>query len=222
VKYLQIILNLPVNQPFTYSYSPDENEKPELIPMIGKRAEIMFGNRKTSGFIIDILDSIPPSCPVDSSKIRPIKRIIDKEPLFDKELIEIAKWISHYYLCTLGEAIFAMIPSGRRETSAGGFSFENELTQIGKTILSDEQNDCVKHIIEHWQKDENNNFSYKNNLIEFHSILYIFYHIFLKLSSTCFQLACSYQLPTCRQVHYRHDRYDLLPFENHSSVFGNT
>lgn len=97
MKYLQIILNLPVNQPFTYSYSPDENEKPELIPMIGKRAEIMFGNRKTSGFIIDILDSIPPSCPVDSSKIRPIKRIIDKEPLFDKELIEIAKWISHYY-----------------------------------------------------------------------------------------------------------------------------
>ena len=88
MKYLQIILNLPVNQPFTYSYIPDENEKPELIPMIGKRAEIMFGNRKTSGFIIDILDSIPPSCPVDSSKIRPIKRIIDKEPLFDKELID--------------------------------------------------------------------------------------------------------------------------------------
>ena len=167
MKYLQIILNLPVNQPFTYSYSPDENEKPELIPMIGKRAEIMFGNRKTSGFIIDILDSIPPSCPVDSSKIRPIKRIIDKEPLFDKELIEIAKWISHYYLCTLGEAIFAMIPSGRRETSAGGFSFENELTQIGKTVLSDEQKDCVNKIIEHWKKDENNNFSYKNNLYHY-------------------------------------------------------
>ena len=45
MKYLQIILNLPVNQPFTYSYIPDENEKQELIPMIGKRAEIMFGNR---------------------------------------------------------------------------------------------------------------------------------------------------------------------------------
>ena len=69
MKYLQIILNLPVNQPFTYSYSPDENEKPELIPMIGKRAEIMFGNRKTTGFIVDILDEVPPTCPVEKEKI---------------------------------------------------------------------------------------------------------------------------------------------------------
>ena len=39
--YLEIILNLPVNQGFTYSYIPPENEKPELVPQIGKRAEIM-------------------------------------------------------------------------------------------------------------------------------------------------------------------------------------
>ncbi len=44
MKYLEIILNLPVNQGFTYSYIPPENEKAELVPAIGKRAEIMFGN----------------------------------------------------------------------------------------------------------------------------------------------------------------------------------
>ena len=54
--YLEIILNLPVNQGFTYSYIPPENEKPELVPQIGKRAEIMFGNKKTEGFIINIFD----------------------------------------------------------------------------------------------------------------------------------------------------------------------
>ena len=86
--YLQIILNLPVNQPFTYSYTPDEDEKPELKPEIGKRAEIMFGNKKTSGFIIEISENIPDDCAVDESKIRPVKRIIDKEPLFGEELIE--------------------------------------------------------------------------------------------------------------------------------------
>ena len=109
MKYLQIILNLPINQPFTYSYIPDEKEKEELVPQIGKRAEIMFGNRKTTGFIVDILDEVPPTCPVEKGKIRPIKRILDKEPLFQKELIDLAKWISHYYLCTFGEAVFAMI-----------------------------------------------------------------------------------------------------------------
>ncbi len=145
--YLQIIINRPVNQPFTYSYSSPEDEKPELHPEVGKRAEIMFGNQKLTGFIMEITEQIPESCPVDASKIRPIKRILDKEPLFGPELFEMAKWLSHYYLCTLGEAVFSMIPSGRRETSAGGFSFENELTVPQKNILSDEQKAAVEEIL---------------------------------------------------------------------------
>lgn len=145
--FLEIILNLPVNQGFTYSYIPPENEKPELKPEIGKRAEIMFGNKKTEGFIINVLDHVPENCPVEEKKIRPIKRIIDKEPLFNTELIEMAKWISHYYLCTLGEAVYSMIPSGRRESSAGGFSFEEELSSSHKNTLSEEQTKAVNDIL---------------------------------------------------------------------------
>ena len=89
--FLQIVLNIPVNKAFTYSYERPENEKAELVPEIGKRAEIMFGNKKTSGFIISISESIPKDCEVEINKIRPVKRIIDKEPLFNEEMIEIAK-----------------------------------------------------------------------------------------------------------------------------------
>lgn len=147
MQYLEVILNLPVNQGFTYSYIPPENEKPELIPQIGKRAEIMFGNKKTQGFIINISDSIPANCPVEAGKIKPIKRVIDKEPLFGKELIEMANWVAHYYLCTLGEAVFSMIPSGRRETSAGGFGFEEEVGEKKKNELSAEQKKAVDDIL---------------------------------------------------------------------------
>ena len=140
-------MNLPVNQGFTYSYIPPENEKPELVPAIGKRAEIMFGNRKTQGFIINISDKIPANCPVDAGKIKPVKRIIDKESLFGNELIEMAQWISRYYLCTLGEAVFSMIPSGRRETSAGGFGFEEEVGEKKKNELSPEQSKAVEEIL---------------------------------------------------------------------------
>ena len=147
MQYLEIILNLPVNQGFTYSYIPPEKEKPELIPEIGKRAEIMFGNKKTQGFIINISDKIPESCPVEPSKIKPIKRVIDKEPLFGKELIEMANWIARYYLCTFGEAVFSMIPSGRRDTSAGGFGFEEEVGKQKKNELSEEQKLAVEEIL---------------------------------------------------------------------------
>ena len=145
--YLEIILNLPINQGFTYSYTTPPDEKPELTPMIGKRAEIMFGNKKTEGFIIGITNEIPKTCTVDSSKIKPIRRVIDKEPLFGEELIEIANWISRYYLCTLGEAVFSMIPSGRRESSAGGFGFEDEIAGTSKNELSDEQKKCVEDVL---------------------------------------------------------------------------
>ncbi len=147
MQYLEIILNLPVNQGFTYSYIPPEKEKPELIPEIGKRAEIMFGNKKTQGFIINISDKLPENCPVGPEKIKPIKRVIDKEPLFGKELIEMANWIARYYLCTLGEAVFSMIPSGRRDSSAGGFGFEEEVGEKKKNELSDEQKLAVEEIL---------------------------------------------------------------------------
>ncbi len=147
MQYLEIILNLPVNQGFTYSYIPPENEKAELIPAIGKRAEIMFGNKKTQGFIINISDKLPENCPVGPEKIKPIKRVIDKEPLFGKELIEMANWIARYYLCTLGEAVFSMIPSGRRDSSAGGFGFEEEVGEKKKNVLSDEQKKAVNEIL---------------------------------------------------------------------------
>lgn len=161
MQYLQIVLNLPLNQSFTYSYIPPEKENPELLPEIGKRAEIMFGNKKTTGFIINISETIPEDCPVEEGKIRPIKRILDKEPLFDKELIENAKWISHYYLCSLGEAVFSMIPSGRRETGLGGFNFEEEISNVKRNTLSDEQAKAVKEILETAFVNENiNKFHY--------------------------------------------------------------
>ncbi len=146
--YLEIILNLPINQGFTYSYIPPQDEKPELAPAIGKRAEIMFGNKKTEGFIIGMWEELPKNLGFDPAKIKPIRRVIDKEPLFGDELVEIANWISRYYLCTLGEAVFSMIPSGRRETSAGGFGFEEEVSGYKKNELSEEQEQCVKEILD--------------------------------------------------------------------------
>ncbi|MCQ2573848.1 MAG: primosomal protein N' [Treponema sp.] len=149
--YLDVILNLPVDQGFTYSFIPLKDEKKSIAenkPQIGKRAEIMFGNKKTTGFIIAVYESFPETCAVPPEKVRPVKKILDSEPLFGPELIETAKWISRYYLCTLGEAVFAMIPSGRRETSAGGFSFEAEIADdLKRNDLSTEQQTAVDEIL---------------------------------------------------------------------------
>lgn len=159
--YLQVVLNLPLNQSFTYSFSQPDEKDSDLFPSIGKRAEIMFGNKKTTGLIIGISENLPKDCPVEEGKIKPVKRILDKEPLFTQDLIETAKWLSHYYLCSLGEAVFSMIPSGRRETGLGGFNFEEEISSTKKNELSEEQQKAINEILENgFSKEIQNHFHY--------------------------------------------------------------
>ena len=97
--YLDIVLNVPVNRSFTYSYTPDKKEKAE----IGMRVEVPFGNRKLTGFITGIKDTAPDDVPKE--KIRAVRRIVDEEPLLTSELFTLAKWMTDYYLCPLGEIV---------------------------------------------------------------------------------------------------------------------
>jgi primosomal protein N' (replication factor Y) (superfamily II helicase) len=145
--YIDLILNVPVDQSFTYSYTAGTGGKKENEPEIGKRAEVRFGNRNMTGFITGIHDTLPPSCPVDAAKIRPAKRIVDEEPLFTAELLALARWMADYYLCTPGEAVSAMLPSGRRESHSGGFSFDGEVPFTSAHELSAEQKKAVDGIL---------------------------------------------------------------------------
>ena len=142
-KFLQVVLNIPLNQAFTYL----DCENPENKSRTGFRADLKFGNRRMTGFVVGESDSLPADCPVEESKIRPILRILDEEPLFNEEIIELAKWVSRYYLCSVGEAISAMLPGGKRESDAGGFSFLEESPETKARTLSDEQKKAVEEIL---------------------------------------------------------------------------
>ena len=144
MKYLDIALNIPLNQPFTYStVGLSDETKIEK----GMRAEIRFGNRKTSGFITEIYDFLPEKCESYKDKIRPILRILDSEALLPPELMKTAVWISQYYLCSLGEALFAMAPSGRRESTGIGFPFEADFESGAQIRLSSEQLEAAESIV---------------------------------------------------------------------------
>ena len=146
MKYLQIVLNLPLNQTFTYSCIED-SEDPSLTPETGKRAEVRFGNRKMTGFIVSVSDVIPENCPVTADKIKSVSKILDKEPLFSEDTYELAGWISRYYICSIGEAVFSIIPTkAKRESSASFFSIDDELSGKTTNKLSEEQQRAVEEI----------------------------------------------------------------------------
>ncbi len=104
-RYLQIAFNLPLQQTFTYLDLDDTATPP------GVRVVAPFGRRRVTGFVIGSPRRAPPDV-----TLRAIARRVDKEPVFDHALLELARWIADTYLCSVGEALGAMIPSGRRET----------------------------------------------------------------------------------------------------------
>lgn len=44
-------------------------------------------------------------------RLKCIKQILDSRPLLDEQLMELARWISEYYVCPLGQTLAAMVPA---------------------------------------------------------------------------------------------------------------
>lgn len=165
MKYLQLALNVPANQTFTYEnveagkrVAQEEKEQKELIPakrarkvesyeaQIGSRAEVMFGNKRMTGIIVAAFDQLPDDLSFDKRKIRKILRVLDPVPLLSKELLDLGRWLSSFYLCPIGEALCSMIPGAKREGEAGSFASIDADSFESDNVLSDEQNDAVNKI----------------------------------------------------------------------------
>jgi len=106
MSYFDLVFNIPSGRAFSYR----EDEKGEAD--IGKRAMVPFGGRDCLGYIVGRRDA--PLTGMAESAIKPIRRLVDKEPVFDERDLELAKWMAGFYFCGLGEALAAMIPSGKR------------------------------------------------------------------------------------------------------------
>src|SRR5574344_2120582 len=165
--FFDVVLNVPLNQTFTYREADicetDSSKKKNDITaaanlspeeLFGRRVEVRFGNRKMTGFITGVYDKLPDSCKVGIEKIRPVTRIIDDEQILTPDLFDLAKWISHYYISSIGEAVFSMIPSGKRETDSPGFPFSEDESSFEKRTLSDEQIAAVDGILSNKAPDE--------------------------------------------------------------------
>lgn len=132
--YLDLVFDLPLEQ--SYCYRCDA--KGEAAP--GKRVMAPFGRREVLGYVIAAHDE-PPAFP-PPEKIKAIRRAVDKEPVFDEADVALAKWIASYYLCGPGEALAAMIPSGRRASSLySAFPDEDILAGLpeGRTLSAEQE-----------------------------------------------------------------------------------
>ena len=74
---------------------------------------------------------------------------MDELPLFDDDLMNLARWISLFYLCTPGEALSIMLPGGRKEKDLPvlGLGGDAPVSEEDSIVLSDEQEKALQEIL---------------------------------------------------------------------------
>lgn len=134
--YIEVAFNLPVETFFTY-LRPDE--APALL---GYRVEVAFGRRKMTGFVVASTQERPEG----NFKISPVLKVLDKEPFFGEEEIELAQWVSESFFCSVGEALAVMLPGGIRESKKELIN-NQEVADYRPRTLSDQQQAALSQIL---------------------------------------------------------------------------
>lgn len=103
-KFAEVILPLPLPGTFTYSI-PDEIQG-KIVP--GCRVTVPLGKKASYTALVSSVHDNNSS----EYEIRPIKEVLDETPIILDEQMKLWKWISQYYLCSLGDIYKAAIPQG--------------------------------------------------------------------------------------------------------------
>lgn len=135
--FAQVVLSNPLEQRFTYAISED------MVCEVGMRAVVPFGNREVTAYVVACLDRIEET----RYTIKPIKRMIDKEPLYGEREILLAQWMARFYLCSEGEALSGMIPGGRRDVDPPLMPIDGQELAVAAEHLSEEQREAITSIL---------------------------------------------------------------------------
>ncbi|MDP8263317.1 MAG: primosomal protein N' [Candidatus Ancaeobacter aquaticus] len=107
-KYATIVLDSYLDRLFDYRI-PEE-----LYPQIknGMRVRVPFGKRMALGYVCETSSH---SDIEGTIEIKEISAVVDKEPIFDEQLLTLLKWIADYYYTSLGAVVRSALPSSVRK-----------------------------------------------------------------------------------------------------------
>ena len=102
--FIEVVLPLAVSKTFTYQVSEAEFH----YIQIGMRVAVPFGKTKIYTALVLDKNNTPPQL----YEAKEIHQILDEKPVVNPHQIEHWKWISSYYMCSLGEVFRSALPSG--------------------------------------------------------------------------------------------------------------
>jgi primosomal protein N' (replication factor Y) len=106
-RYVDVALPVGIEREFTYAVPPEL----EASALVGVRVVVPFGRKLTTGMIV----GLPDTTTVQS--LKPLRDILDAQPLISPPLMRLFRWIADYYFAPLGEVLKAANPGALTRTS---------------------------------------------------------------------------------------------------------
>lgn len=84
------------------TYAVPENLAREV--QLGTRVLVPLRARKVTGFVVGLKEQ------AERPGVRAILAVVEKEPAFDRDLLELARWVAETYFASLRDALDALVP----------------------------------------------------------------------------------------------------------------
>ena len=133
MNFAEVAVDVPTEPGRTFSYRIPNG----LGVDAGQLVRVPFGARTLQGVVF----SLSARSQVADSETRDIEAIVFDEPLLDEGRLQLAQWVSEYYLCSLFEAAAPMLPPGGRVrarihlTLGDGSSEHDVLTHLQQRVV---------------------------------------------------------------------------------------
>lgn len=123
----RVALPVPLDKQFDYQIPS------HLFPIVGGRVSVPFGRQTLVGIVTAIVSESKFS--VD--QLKPLKAVLDSQPVWPEKLYQLLLWCSQFYQYPLGDTLFNALPGALRKGKAADFStlVEWQLTPSGRDQL---------------------------------------------------------------------------------------
>ena len=134
-RYCDVAVPVPLDATFTYTIPDDLAE-----PCVGGRAIVPFREKRLCAIVTEVHDREP------KFEAKPLQQVLDTAPALSTELMQLGRWIAHYYIAPIGEVFRTMLPlsaefrrvTGYRITDKGLEALHAAST-IGSSLRSRQQ-----------------------------------------------------------------------------------
>lgn len=145
--FVDVILPVPLQGLFTYTL-PSALQKQAKV---GCRVLVPFGTKKQAMALIARVHTNRP----EGLAIKEVIDLVDEQPVILPAQLDLWKWISDYYLCSIGEVFKAALPTKlkKRPTSAPSLPSLTEESSVGALpLLSTAQSSALDQIVTQWEQ----------------------------------------------------------------------